>query len=196
MKLKPDFYLRSNVTTIARQLLGKILCTKKDGVVSSGIIVETEAYSYVERGCHAYNGKTKRNEIMFTDGGVAYVYLCYGVHEMFNVVTNVKNKADAVLVRALQPLHGIEFMLERVSKKSEKNITSGPGKLTRALGIDRSYNGKKLNGQQIWIEDSGPKISSKQIISDKRIGIDYAGHDALLPWRFYLKNNLWVSNLK
>ncbi|HCW06919.1 MAG TPA: DNA-3-methyladenine glycosylase [Cytophagales bacterium] len=196
MKLNSNFYLRKSVTTIAQELLGKILVTRINGITTSGMIVETEAYSEIERGSHAYKGITKRNEIMFANGGVAYVYLCYGVHEMFNVVTNVEGKADAVLIRALEPLKGIEFMLDRVNKKSLKGITSGPGKLTKALGIDRSHNGKKLNSKELWVEDRGIKINRSLIISDQRIGIDYAGQDALLPWRFYLKNNLWVSNLK
>lgn len=195
MRLSADFYLRKNVTTVARQLLGKILFTKVDGQVAGGVIVETEAYSFKEKGCHAYRGMTKRNEVMFEDGGYAYVYLCYGVHEMFNVVTNVKGKADAVLIRALEPIAGIDTMVERMKTNSTRRITSGPGKLTKALGIDRSHNGKNLSGDEIWIEDQNQKIRTRDIESGMRIGIDYAGADALLPWRFFLKNNLWVSKL-
>jgi DNA-3-methyladenine glycosylase len=159
------------------------------------MIVETEAYSFKEKGCHAHNGMTKRNEVMFDDGGVAYVYLCYGVHEMFNVVTNVKGKADAILIRALEPVKGVELMQERMQTETTRRITSGPGKLTKALGIDRSLNGKDLNGSEIWIEDQKHKVSFRDIVCVKRIGIDYAGEDALLPWRFFLKNNVWVSKL-
>jgi DNA-3-methyladenine glycosylase len=195
MKLPLDFYLRTNVTSIAKQLLGKGLFTKIDGQVAGGMIVETEAYSYKEKGCHAHNGMTKRNEIMFADGGVAYVYLCYGIHEMVNVVTNVEGKADAILIRALEPIKGMEIMQRRMKTDSLGRITSGPGKVTKALGIDRTLNGKELNGNEIWVEDLGNKISSKAIVSRKRIGIDYAGEDALLPWRFLLKNNVWVSKL-
>jgi DNA-3-methyladenine glycosylase len=169
--------------------------TKIDNQICGGKIVETEAYSFKEKGCHAYNGMTKRNEVMFQDGGVAYVYLCYGVHEMFNVVTNVKGKADAILIRALEPTIGTELMMDRVGKDSIRRITSGPGKLTKALGINRSLNGKNLNGQEIWIEDQGVAIRPRDIVTSKRIGIDYAGKDALLPWRFFLKDNIWVSKL-
>ena len=195
MKLSPDFYLRRNVVTIAKQLLGKGLFTKIDGQITGGMIVETEAYSYKEKGCHAHNGMTKRNEIMFADGGVAYVYLCYGIHQMFNVVTNVQGKADAILIRALEPVKGIEEMKVRMKTDSQRRITSGPGKVTKAMGIDRSLNGKELNGNEIWIEDLGNKIVTQAIVSGKRIGIDYAGEDALLPWRFFLKNSVWVSKL-
>jgi len=193
MKLTESFYIRRNVTTIARQLLGKILKTKINNQVTSGIIVETEAYSDKERGSHAFKGMTKRNEVMYERGGSAYVYLCYGVHEMFNVVTNYEGEADAILIRALEPLDGIETMLKRMGTNSLKRITSGPGKLTKALGIDRKLNGEKLTKDKIWIEDRGIKISSAKIISSPRIGIDYAGEDALLPWRFTIKENKWIS---
>jgi DNA-3-methyladenine glycosylase len=195
MKLPLDFYWRTNVTTIAKQLLGKGLFTRIDGQITGGMIVETEAYSYKEKGCHAHKGMTKRNEIMFADGGVAYVYLCYGIHEMVNVVTNVEGKADAILIRALEPIKGMETMQSRMKTDSSRRITSGPGKVTKALGIDRTLNGKELNGNEIWIEDLSNKITPKSIVSNKRVGIDYAGEDALLPWRFLLKNNVWVSKL-
>lgn len=195
MKLPLDFYLRKNVVLIAKQLLGKILVTKMDGIITSGMIVETEAYSYKERGSHAFRGMTKRNEVMFDDGGIAYVYLCYGVHEMFNVVTNEKGTAEAILIRALQPMQGMETMMQRMKTDSTKRITSGPGKLTKALGIDRTLNGKELNSNEIWIEDANIKIKPKEIVSSARIGIDYAGEDALLPWRFTLSNNEWVSRI-
>ena len=130
---------------------------------------------------------------MFGRGGKAYVYLCYGVHEMFNVVTNHERKADAILIRALEPLEGIEVMLERTNKSSLARITSGPGKLTKALGIDRKLNGEKLGTNKIWIEDKGLKIKPSDIVSSPRIGIDYAGDDALLPWRFTIRENKWIS---
>ncbi len=193
MKLPESFYTRGHVITIARQLLGKILVTKIDNEVTSGIIVETEAYSYKERGSHAYNGITKRNEVMFERGGRAYVYLCYGVHEMFNVITNAEGKAEAILIRALEPLRGIETMIERTKKNSPARITSGPGKLTKAMGIDRTLNGEKLTTSKIWIEDKGIKIKPSDIVSSPRIGIDYAGEDALLPWRFTIQENKWIS---
>jgi DNA-3-methyladenine glycosylase len=193
MKLPESFYIRRNVVAIARQLLGKVLVTKINNRVTSGVIVETEAYSDKERGSHAFKGRTKRNEVMFGQGGKAYIYLCYGVHEMFNVVTNDEGRADAILVRALEPLTGIEAMLERTDASSSARITSGPGKLTKAMGIDRNLNGEKLLGGKIWIEDQGVKLRPSDIIRNVRIGIDYAGEDALLPWRFTIRGNKWVS---
>jgi len=194
MSVLPDsFYQRSSVTQIAKELLGKKLVTNVLGKRTAGFIVETEAYSFCERGCHAYENKmTKRNKVMFESGGVAYVYLCYGIHHLFNVVTNQHGLADAVLVRALEPSEGEEIMLGRMKATSTSRITSGPGKLTKALGIDRTFDGNHLNGAEVWIED-GELISAEQIIASARIGIDYAGEDALLPWRFSIKDNVWVS---
>lgn len=196
MKLEPAFYHRNNVVTIARSLLGKLLVTHKNNDKTSGIIVETEAYSWKERGCHAYGGKrTARNEVMFEPGGKAYVYLCYGMHNLFNVVTNREGIADAVLVRAVEPLEGEEVMINRRGDVGRYQLTSGPGKLTRALGIDRTFNGKTLWTNEVWIEDIGMKFNSKHIETGKRIGIDYAGADANLPWRFMVKGNRWVSRI-
>lgn len=159
------------------------------------MVVETEAYSWKERGCHAFGAKkTQRNAIMFDQGGYAYVYLCYGMHHLFNVVTNKTGTADAVLIRALEPLAGIEQMLVRRGKLSNQfHLTSGPGKLSKALGIDRSFNGKFLLDNEVWIEDVGKNIPKKDIEASPRIGIDYAGEDAKLPWRFTIRNNPWVS---
>jgi DNA-3-methyladenine glycosylase len=195
MKVPESFYQRPNVVKIARELLGKVLFTSADGVLSGGIIVETEAYSWKERGCHAYGGrKTARNEVMFGKGGHAYVYLCYGMHNMFNIVTNVAGVADAVLIRALEPLQGVEAMERRRGKLANRfHLTSGPGKLCKALGIDRSLNGVDLQDGAVWVEDIGKKIKSERIQASARIGIDYAGEDAQLPWRFTLENNPWVS---
>ena len=194
MRLTPEFYLDKNVVKIARSLLGKILFTRIDGNVTAGRIVETEAYSWKERGCHAFKGKTTRNAVMFDQGGVAYVYLCYGIHHLFNIVTNHEGIADAVLIRALEPVVGIEIMKERRGKiTNDFQLTSGPGKLSRALGIDRNLNGKSLFQNEVWLEDDGASLSSKNILTSKRIGIDYAGEDALLPWRFTIKDNVWIS---
>lgn len=191
--LSEAFYQRNNVVAIAKELLGKQLFTKVNEIVTSGIIVETEAYSWRERGCHAYGGKkTQRNAVMFDKGGFSYVYLCYGMYNLFNVVTNVEGKAEAVLVRALQPAIGIEYMRERRKVNSDKQLTSGPGKLTQALGIVRNHTGKWLQDDELWIED-GETVKKNTIIQAKRIGIDYAGKDADLLWRFYLRDNLWVS---
>jgi DNA-3-methyladenine glycosylase len=195
MKLGEAFYLDKNVVKIAQNLLGKGLFTRVKGITTGGIIVETEAYSWKERGCHAYNArKTARNEVMFEKGGHAYVYLCYGIHSLFNVVTNVSGVADAVLIRALEPLTGIEEMKHRRGMLSNPfHLTSGPGKLSEALGIDRSLNGKFLLNNEVWIEDLGKRIAKKDIRASARIGIDYAGDDAFLPWRFTIIGNKWVS---
>lgn len=194
MLLTEDFYRRRSVTRIARELLGKGLFTKISGVTTGGTIVETEAYSWKEKGCHAYqNRKTARNEVMFGNGGLAYVYLCYGIHNLFNVVTNKIGTAEAVLIRALQPVEGTLEMMKRTGSTKDNRITSGPGKLTKALGIDRESNGNILQSEKLWIEDLGAVIRKNEILASPRIGIGYAGADALLPWRFTLKNNSWVS---
>ena len=191
-----DFYRRKNVVTIAKELLGKALFTKIDGVVTGGISVETEAYSWKEKGCHAYNArKTSRNAIMFGEGGFSYVYLCYGMHYLFNVVTNVEGVADAVLIRALEPIAGVpEMTIRRGKIPNPFHLTSGPGKLTKALGIRKDMNARSLLGDEVWIADVETDAKRRpQIIASPRIGIDYAGEDAKLPWRFHLKDNRWVS---
>jgi DNA-3-methyladenine glycosylase len=195
MKLTESFYERPDVTVIARELLGKGLFTRANGVTTGGLIVETEAYSFKEKGCHAYaSRKTDRNAVMFEPGGRSYVYLCYGIHHLFNVVTNTAGIPEAVLIRALEPTIGREEMQIRRGRTGVKyHLTSGPGKLTKALGIDRKFNGKLLLSDEIWIEDLSRNFPASKIGSGPRIGIDYAGDDALLPWRFYLKNNPWVS---
>jgi DNA-3-methyladenine glycosylase len=195
MKLEEHFYQGNNVVKIARELLGKSLYTRIDGVLTGGRIVETEAYSWKERGCHAFGArKTLRNAIMFEKGGYAYVYMCYGIHYLFNVVTNKVNTPEAVLIRAVEPIAGLEeIKMRRHFVKNEFQLTSGPGKLTRALAIDRSFNGKFLLDDEIWIEDSGTKVAAKNILASERIGIDYAGEDARLPWRFSIQGNSWVS---
>lgn len=191
MKLDESFYLRDDVVEIARELLGKALFTNVRGKKSGGIIVETEAYSQREKGSHAYIGMTNRNRVMFGPGGVSYVYLCYGIHNLFNVVTNVAGIADAVLIRAIEPVAGLDLMLKRMKTKSERRISSGPGKLAKALGIDRSFNGKYLVSNEVWVEDPGARVG--KIKASKRIGVDYAGRDAQLPWRFTIEGNPWVS---
>lgn len=195
MKLGEDFYQRKDVVRIARELLGKGLFTRVDGIITGGIIVETEAYSWKEKGCHAFGAKkTQRNAIMFDRGGHVYVYLCYGMHHLFNVVTNLRGTADAVLIRAIEPTVGIDEMtLRRGNPTSNFHLTSGPGKLTKALSIDRTFNGKFLTDNEVWIEDLHYKITPGKINATPRIGIDYAGEDAKLPWRFTIRNNAWIS---
>lgn len=179
---------------MAKTLLGKVLYTRIGRRISSGMIVETEAYSHTEKGCHAYlNKMTKRNEVMFNAGGYSYVYLCYGIHNLFNVVTGTPGTGDAVLIRALEPIDGLKIMQQRMGASTIRRITSGPGKLTKALGIDRSFNGKHLTGPDIWIGDEGVKVRKQDIVASPRIGIDYAGKDAELPWRYTIAGNVWVS---
>jgi DNA-3-methyladenine glycosylase len=195
MKVSESFYKRADVVKIARDLIGKRLFTLINGTLTGGIIVETEAYSWKERGCHAFGKKkTDRNAVMFEDGGKAYVYLCYGMHHLFNVVTNVNGLPEAVLIRAIEPEIGTEEMIFRRGELTKKfHLTSGPGKLTRALGIDRKLNGKSLLDYEVWIEESGRKIRPADLEVGPRIGIDYAGIDADLPWRFSLRGNPWIS---
>lgn len=194
MKLDMEFYQRKDVVKISRELLGKVLVTRLEGKTTSGIIVETEAYSWRERGSHAFGAKlTARTSVMFREGGHVYVYLCYGMHHLFNVVTNREGIAEAVLIRALEPLEGISEMVSRRGENVKLNqLTSGPGKLTKSMGIDRSLNGKLLSDGEIWIEDR-KNVPASQVVRGRRIGIDYAGKDALLPWRFTVKGNPWVS---
>ncbi len=187
MSLTPSFYTRTDVVTIARELLGKWLMTEIDDVLTGGMIVETEAYKGPEdRACHAYkNRRTPRTEVMFAEGGHAYVYLCYGLHHLFNIVTGPRDLPHAVLVRALLPDCGIEEMTRRRGKG--KPLTAGPGALCQALGINRAHSGLSLLKGPIWIEERG--FIPQEIIVTPRIGIDYAGPDALLPWRFCLNHN-------
>ncbi len=196
MKLKPSFYQGADVVQMAKSLLGKALHTQIDGLHTASIITEVEAYAgRNDKACHANNGiRTKRTEVMYRQGGHAYVYLCYGIHHLFNIVTNAEGMADAVLVRAMQPINGIEVMQQRRQlTTNEYKLTSGPGTLTKALGIKtKDHYGVDLQGQQIWIEDA-PMVEDNYIVASKRIGVDYAEEDALKPWRFYIKDNPWIS---
>ncbi len=192
-KINKEFYLRDDVVGISKELLGKYIFTKFDNKLTGGIITETEAYEGIsDKASHAYGGKrTKRTETMFSKGGVAYVYLCYGVHSLFNIVTNKKDIPHAILIRSFKPTDGIDFMLERTGKtKLTNDFGTGPGKFSKALGIHFSHSGMDLSGNKIWLEDRGLKIDDKNIIASTRIGIDYAEEDALLPYRFI------VSKLK
>jgi DNA-3-methyladenine glycosylase len=195
MKLPRSFYTRSDVVLIAKELLGKYLFTNFDGIFTGGIIIETEAYNgVIDRASHAFGGRrTARTEIMYGEGGTAYVYLCYGIHSLFNVVTNKKKDPHAVLIRAIHPTHGIEHMLRRRKISDiKKNLSSGPGTLSEALGIHYSHSGLSLLGNKIWIEDKGIVIAKKEIEVSSRIGVDYAGEDAKLPYRFVID----AKNLK
>lgn len=196
--LPPAFYRRTDVVRIARELLGKFIVTGRAGRVTVGMIVETEAYVGVtDRACHAFGGRrTARNEAMYAAGGVAYVYLCYGLHSLLNVVTHREGAPYAVLIRAVEPVKGLSLMRRRRGPQApERRLTAGPGSLTRALGIDVRYNGVSLAGPEVRIEDRGVRIPRSGIAVTTRIGVNYAGPDALQPWRFYLRGNPWVSQL-
>lgn len=199
MILPQSFYTRKDVVKIAKELLGKVLVTNFDGVRTSGMIVETEAYAgEFDKASHAYgNRRTARTETMFKEGGVAYVYLCYGIHHLFNVVTHMADVPHAVLIRAVYPLEGIDHMLQRRKKEQlQSTLTAGPGAMSVALGIHTRDTGKSLQGPEIWIEDRGIKVTGKDIISATRVGVAYAAEDALALYRFYIKGNPYVSKGK
>lgn len=196
MKLPLDYFLSKDVLTIAKELLGKMLFTSICGDICGGMIVETEAYRAPEdRASHAYkNRKTARNAVMFERGGIAYIYLCYGIHNLFNIVVGDRGVAHAVLIRAIEPLIGVDVMLRRRKKeKMTRALCGGPGALCQALSITRDLNGEKIEGPLIWITDYR-QIDS--ILSTPRVGVEYAGEDALLPWRFRVNNNPWTSPAK
>ena len=193
------FYTRADVVQIAKELLGKVLVTRFDGLTTSGIIVETEAYAGAgDKASHAYGGRrTARTETMYRMGGVAYVYLCYGIHHLFNVVTNMEDIPHAVLIRAIEPIEGIDIMLERRGKsKLVPSLTAGPGAMSSALGIHTKHTGSRLSGGEIIIEDRGIVVKKKEIISGTRVGVAYAEEDAYLPYRFLIKDNPYVSKGK
>ncbi|MEX2602356.1 MAG: DNA-3-methyladenine glycosylase [Balneolaceae bacterium] len=188
-KLPRSFYEAPNVVDISRKLIGKILCTRIGGVMTSGVITETEAYcGRDDKACHANDGlRTPRTEVMYEEPGHAYVYLCYGIHHLFNVVTNRKGLADAVLIRAVRPLDGTAQILKRRQHETlTRTVSDGPGKLTQALGIRTAHTGTDLLGERIWIEDRGLECSDNRIQTGPRIGVEYAGEDAKRPWRFYI----------
>lgn len=197
--LPRSFYLNPDVVEVAKSVLGKILVTSSDGIITSGIISETEAYAGIsDRASHAYgNRRTRRTETMYSAGGKAYIYLCYGVHSLFNIVTNKEEIPHAVLIRGIIPLDGKEIMAERTGKSMiVEGDGSGPGRVTRLLGLHYSQDGLDLvekdskDNMQIWIEDRGLQVLSEEITITARIGVDYAGEDALLPYRFCYKKKI------
>ncbi len=201
MKLSQQFYINEDVVTLARKMLGKYLFTNIDShTITGGLISETEAYAGInDKASHAYNNKrTKRTNTMYMEGGIAYVYLCYGIHALFNIVTNDKNEPHAILVRGIIPTHGLDKIKQRTGyNKITKDSLNGPGKVTKALGINTSHDKTPLTENKIWIENSKITIPEEKIITTKRIGIDYAGKDALLPYRFildYKYDNLKKNN--
>ena len=195
-KLPIEFYNRKDVVQIAQDLLGKILITKFDGIITSGKIVETEAYiGLTDKASHSFGGKrTARNEYMYAAPGIAYVYICYGMHHLFNVVTNKKDIPDAVLIRAVEPLEGIETMLKRTGKiKLDNTLTRGPGNVGKALGILKTHSGINLLSNKIFICNDNICLNNNEIGTSKRIGVESAGAAALYPYRFFIKGNKFVS---
>lgn len=194
-KLSKNFYTR-NTLIVAKELLGKLLVKKDSRTVLSGRIVEVEAYDgLIDEAAHTFTGRTKRNEIMFCEGGYFYVYFTYGAHYCCNVVTGQKDHGTAVLIRALEPLAGIRKMsLNRFNKisiteKEKINLTNGPGKICEAFGIKKEHYGMDLTGDKIFILNR-PKLKEEQIVISKRIGIRKS---IGLPWRFYIKDNMYIS---
>ena len=198
-KLPETFYQRANVVKIAKELLGKLLVTRFDGHLTAGRIVEVEAYNgVVDKAAHSYGGRrTRRTEIMYAKGGVAYVYLIYGLHHLFNVVTNLEDEPHAILIRGIEPVEGIDTMLGRMKKQRlDHTVGRGPGNVSKALGIRTVNTGVSLLGDTIFIASDGMKIGPSRIIATPRIGVDYAAEDALLAYRFYVKDNPYVSGKK
>lgn len=198
-KLPVEFYRQKNVCAVAKALIGKVLVSSFDKMLTAGRIVETEAYNgAIDKASHAWGGRrTNRTEIMYAKGGVSYVYLCYGIHHLFNVITNLEDVPHAILIRAIEPLAGIDHMLERTGKeKLDHTLTRGPGNVSKAMGIYTQHTGIDLQGKELFIVDDGFKVNPSQIIATPRIGVDYAGDDALLPYRFILKGNPYVSGKK
>jgi DNA-3-methyladenine glycosylase len=188
--LKSSYYLHTDVVFLAKDLIGKTLCTRINNKLTCGIITETEAYAGVnDKASHAYNGKrTNRTEILYSKGGVSYVYLCYGIHRLFNIVTNTKGIPHAILIRAIYPTEGIEEIIKRRGVKLSHHLCVGPGKVSQALGIDLMHNSLSLTGKEIWLQDDHIKIKESDIHVGPRIGVDYAGEDAKLPYRFWTTN--------
>jgi len=196
MKLKNEFYLNSDVWAFTKKVLGKKLVTRDGrGRITSGIIVEAEAYhGTTDRASHAYGGRrSRRNEPMYKSGGRAYVYLIYGRYAMFNIVSGKEGQPDAVLIRSVEPLEGIKWMLaRRHQKKAGPLLTNGPGRLCEALGIEVADSDTDLCGERIWLEYF-PDVPPEKIVCGPRIGVAYAGDDAARPWRFALKTTPYIS---
>jgi len=200
-RLEKAFYTREDVVQISKDLLGKVLVTNFNQQLTAGKIVETEAYRAPDdKACHAYQNKlTNRTKIMFEPGGCAYIYLCYGIHHLFNVVTAKAGMAHAVLIRAIEPLDNVSLMLaRRTISKATRQLTGGPGVMSKAMGITKAYTGVTLLTKEspIWVEDRGFLVPEKDINASPRVGVDYAEECASWNWRFRLKNSKWTSPAK
>lgn len=197
MKLPKEYYFNPDVVALAKDLLGKeLVCHTTDGLCS-GLISETEAYKgTTDKASHAFGGKiTSRNHVMYKQGGIAYVYLCYGMHCLFNVVSNVESIPDAVLIRGIIPMKGIEMMKVRIHSKSKTVDGHGPGKLSKLLGISLMHNNIALDSEDLFIRNAGIVLSDENILAAPRIGVDYAGEDAALPYRFTINKKYHESLL-
>lgn len=185
--------MNEDVVYLAKDLIGKYLFTQIDGQIAGGMITETEAYKGIQdKASHAYGGRrTRRNEMMYAVGGVTYVYMCYGIHYLLNIVCNRANVPDVILIRSIFPTHGEELMLKRSGKTAmTPQLGQGPGRVSNLLGINRTHNAKSLNSDIIWLEDRQIDIPSEVIVATSRIGVDYAGDDALRPYRFLISENV------
>ena len=196
MNISQDYFENKDVLFLAEDLLGKYIFTLFDGQITGGIITETEAYRGItDRASHAFNGRrTQRNEVMYARGGILYVYLCYGIHHLSNIVTNKEGIPDAILLRAIVPTHGEELILKRTGKrKITPDILVGPGKLSKGLGISTAMNGLAIGSEKIWLEDRQKDVNKNYISKLPRIGVDYAAEDALLPYRFVLAHEHFLK---
>ena len=196
--LPKSFYTRTDVVKVSKELLGKLLVSRINGVLTAGTIVETEAYRAPDdKACHAYqNKRTPRTEVMFHEGGCAYVYICYGIHHLFNVVSGEKDMAHVILIRGIEPIKGVEHMMERRGLNQLKPaLTAGPGSLSKALGIKKELSGVSLldRKSKIWIEDQGLNIDKNEIVAGPRVGMSTAEECSHWPWRFRIKGNKWSS---
>ncbi|MFR1905327.1 MAG: DNA-3-methyladenine glycosylase [Clostridium neonatale] len=202
MILEKDFF-KQGALDLAKDLLGKFLVRECDGRILKGKIVETEAYiGEIDKASHAYNGRrTERTEPLFREGGIAYVYFIYGKYFCFNVISGIENKGEGVLIRAIEPLNEFDYLAEKrfnqnydeLTKAKEKALTNGPSKLCLAYSIDKSDNYKKLYEKgNLYIEDNY-EDNLFEIVESKRIGIDYAEEAIDFLWRFYIKDNKYVS---
>ncbi|HNQ60952.1 MAG TPA: DNA-3-methyladenine glycosylase [Bacteroidia bacterium] len=192
MLISESFFKRKDVTVIAQELIGKLIYSNFDNIKTGGIITETEAYSGIQdRASHAFGGRrTARTEVMYQEAGTIYVYLCYGIHHLFNIVTNAKDIPDAILIRSIYPVTGIGTIRKRRSGTAiaDSQLCVGPGNMTKGLGITINENGTLLNKSKIYITGKAYLKDRSLIQSGHRIGVAYAGKDALLPYRFYVNH--------
>lgn len=195
MKVPREFYTREDTLRVSRELLGKLLVVNEgSGERVSGMIVETEAYlGGIDRAAHSFGGRrTARNEVTYAAGGHVYVFFIYGMYYQLNFVTGPADHPHVALIRGIEPVEGVELMRARRGPMPDRNLTSGPGKLCIAFGIDRGLNGEDLLGDRIWLEDY-KSFSEDEVSRGPRIGIDYAQEFAEKPWRFWVRNNPFVS---